>query len=96
MRHRTPHPRPLLLFCVNTAGARVLLPLALAASTGADAQPIGPVSQASPDPGEVPMTAGWLPLTIARGLANQTPGGVSIIACGSATPAAKPRAIVSS
>ena len=33
MRHRTPRPRPLSFFCVNTAGACVLLTLALAAST---------------------------------------------------------------
>ena len=33
MRHRTPRPRPLSLFCVNTDGACVRLTLALAAST---------------------------------------------------------------
>ena len=52
MRHRTPCPRPLSLFYVNTAGACVLLTLALAASTGVHAQPVGPVSEAPADLGE--------------------------------------------
>ena len=52
MRHRTPRPRPLSLFCVNTAGACVLLTLALAASTGVHAQSVAPVSEAPADLGE--------------------------------------------
>ncbi len=94
MRHRTPRPRPLGLFCVNSAGACVLLTLALAASTGVHAQPVGPVSEVPVDLGAA--TAGRTPLTIARALANPTPGGASVIACASATPAAQPRTIVSS
>lgn len=95
MRHRTPRPRPLLLFCVNTAGACVLLTLALAASTGVHAQSVAPVSEAPVDLGEVAATAGRTPLTIARALAMRTPGSV-IIACASSTPAAQPWALVSS
>ena len=96
MRHRTPRPRPLSFFCVNTAGACILLTLALAASTGAHAQSVAPVSEAPVDPGAVPVTAGRTPLTIARALDMRTPGGASVIACASSTPAAQPRAIVSS
>lgn len=96
MRHRTPRPRPLSLFCVNTAGACVLLTLALAASTGVHAQSVAPVSEAPVDLGEVAATAGRTPLTIARALATRTPGGASVIACASSTPAAQPRALVSS
>ncbi len=95
MRHRTPRPRPLSFFCVNTAGACILLTLALAASTGAHAQSVAPVSEAPVDPGELPVTAGRTPLTIARALANLTPGG-AIIACVSSTPGAQPGAMVSS
>lgn len=90
MRHRTPRPRPLSLFCVNTAGA------ALAASTGVHAQSVAPVSEAPVDLGEVAATAGRTPLTIAWALATRTPGGAGVIACASSTPAAQPRAIVNS
>jgi hypothetical protein len=95
MRHRTPRPRPLSLFWVNTAGACVLLTLALAASTGVHAQPVAPVLEAPVDLGEVAATAGRTPLTSARALDMRMPGG-AIIACASLTPAAQPRAIVSS
>jgi len=96
MRHRNPRLRPLSLFSVNTAGACVLLTLALAASTGTHAQSVAPVSEAPVDQGELAVTAGRTPRTIARALANRTPGGASVIACASATPAAQPRAMVSS
>ena len=96
MRHRTPRPRPLSFFCVNTAGACVLLTLALAASTGVHAQSVAPGSEAPVDLGELAVTAGRTPRTIARALAKRMPGGGSVIACASATPAAQPRAIVSS
>lgn len=96
MRHRTPRPRRLSFFCVNTAGACVLLTLALAASTGVHAQSVAPVSAAPLDFGEVAAPVGRTPLTIALALATRTPGGASVIACASATPAARPRAIVSS
>ena len=94
MRHRTPRPRPLSLFCVNTAGACVLLTLAPAASTGVHAQSVAPVSEAPV--GEVAATAGRTPRTIARALATRTPGGASVIASANSTPPAQPRAIVSS
>lgn len=96
MRHRTPRPRPLSLFCVKTAGACVLLTLALAASTDAHAQSVAPVSEVPVDLREAAVTAGRTPRTIARALANRTLGGTSVIACASATPAARPRTIVSS
>ena len=96
MRHRTPRPRPLSFFCVNTAGACVLLTLALAASTGVHAQSVAPVSEAQVDLGEVAATVGRTPLTVDRALATRTPGGASVIACASSTPAAQPGAIVSS
>lgn len=96
MRHRTPRPRPLSLFCVNSAGACVLLTLALAASTGVHAQSVAPVSEEPVDLGEVAATTGRIPLTIARARATRTPCGASFIACASSTPAAQPRAIVSS
>lgn len=96
MRHRTPRPRALSLFCVNTAGACVLLTLALAASAGIHAQSVAPVPEAPVDLGKVAATVGRTPRTIARALATRTPGGASVIACASATPAAQPRAIVSS
>ena len=96
MRLRNPRLRRLSLFCVNTAGACVLLTMALAASTGAHAQSVAPVSEAPVDLGEVPVSAGRTPRTIARALATRTPGGASVIACASATPAAQPRTIVSS
>ena len=95
MRHRTPRHRRLSLFCVNTAGARVLLTLALAASTGVHAQSVAPVLETLADLGEVAATAARTPLTIARALAMRTPGGATI-ACASSTPAAQPRTIVSS
>lgn len=96
MRHRNPRLRPLSLFSVNTAGACVLLMLALAASTGAHAQSVAPVPEAPVDLGEVGATAGRTPLTIAGALAKRTPGSASVIGCASATSAAQPRAIVSS
>lgn len=96
MRHRTPRPRPLSLFCVNTAGACVLLTLALAASTGVYAQSVAPVSAAPVDFGEVAATVGRTPLTIARALATRTPAGTSVIASASSTSAAQAGAIVSS
>jgi hypothetical protein len=96
MRHRTPRPCALSLFCVITAGASVLLTLALATSTGVHAQSVAPVSEAPVDLGEVAATVGRTPLTIAQALATRTPGGASVIACASSTPAAQPRATVSS
>jgi hypothetical protein len=96
MRHQTPRPRPLSLFCVNTSRACVLLTLALAASTGVYAQSVAPVSAAPVDLAEVAATVGRTPLTIALALATRTPGGASVIAHASSTPAAQPGAIVRS
>lgn len=70
MHPRTPRPRPLSLFCVNTAGACFLLTLALAAPTGVHAQSVAPVSEAPVDLGKMAVTAGRTPLTIVRASAQ--------------------------
>ena len=80
MRHRTPGPRPSSLRCVNAVGACVFITLALAAPAEVKAQSVAPVSEAPVDLGEVVVTAGRTPLTIARARATRTPGGASVIA----------------
>lgn len=80
MRHRTPDPRPSSLRCVNAVGACAFITLALAAPAEVKAQSVAPVSEAPVDLGEVVVTAGRTPLTIARARATRTPGGASVIA----------------
>lgn len=80
MRHRTPDPRPSSLRCVNAAGACVFLTLALAAPAEVQAQSVAPIPEAPVDLGEVVVTAGRTPLTVARARATRTPGGASVIA----------------